>query len=148
MKPAPTGWPRISSSVTYADPLAAIEFLVSAFGFQVRIKVEDPPGTLVHSELTYGDGLVMVGGEASKQRDEPWRKSPRSAGGANTQQLMIYVDDCDAFVAHATANGAKLTWGPQTNDHGADYWSDRSAQLADPEGHHWYITQRLRSPAA
>jgi uncharacterized glyoxalase superfamily protein PhnB len=27
---------------------------------------------------------------------------------------------------------------------GADYWTDRSYGAIDPEGHHWWFTQRLR----
>src|SRR5689334_1929932 len=33
MKPTPPGWPRISSSLYYEDPKAAIEWLCKAFGF-------------------------------------------------------------------------------------------------------------------
>ncbi len=42
MKPTPSGWPRLSSSVFYDDPRAAIDWLCRAFGFEVRLKVEGP----------------------------------------------------------------------------------------------------------
>ena len=55
MKPTPPGWPRISAALFYADPVAAIDWLCRAFGFEVRMKVEGPNGTIEHSELEYGD---------------------------------------------------------------------------------------------
>src|SRR5690606_37481574 len=60
-KPAPAGWPRISSAVFYDDAARAIDWLCAAFGFEVRLKVEGDGGRIEHSELTFGDGLIMVG---------------------------------------------------------------------------------------
>jgi uncharacterized glyoxalase superfamily protein PhnB len=62
MKATPPGWPRISSSLYYDDPRSAIDWLCTAFGFEVRLLVEGEGGSVEHSELVYGDGLVMVGG--------------------------------------------------------------------------------------
>ncbi len=139
-KPTPAGWPRISSAVAYDDANAAIEFLVRAFGFTVRIKVDGDDGSVKHSELEWGDdGLIMV---SSPSR--AWMKSPRALDGVNTQTLMIYVDDVDAFVENATKHGAKVHQAPRDVDYGEGYWADRGAELEDPEGHRWWITQRLR----
>ena len=63
MKPTPEGWPRISSGLYYRDPATMIDWLCRAFGFEPRLRVEDDEGRIVHSELTYGEGLIMVGGE-------------------------------------------------------------------------------------
>ena len=43
-RPTPPGWPRISASLAYKDPVRAIDWLVAAFGFSVRIKVPDGAG--------------------------------------------------------------------------------------------------------
>jgi uncharacterized glyoxalase superfamily protein PhnB len=69
-------------------------------------------------------------------------------GSANTQCLMFYVDDAEAHCALARAHGARIVEEPAVHDYGDDYWSDRSYGAIDPEGHLWWITQRLRSPAA
>jgi uncharacterized glyoxalase superfamily protein PhnB len=69
-------------------------------------------------------------------------------GGANSQSLMFYVDDAEAHCAQARACGAHIVEEPAVHDYGDDYWSDRSYGAIDPEGHLWWITQRLRSPAA
>lgn len=144
MKPTPPGWPRFASAVFYDDAAKAIDWLCRAFGFEVIIKVEGEGGHIEHCELKYGDdGLVMIG-EGGAAAKEPWRRSPRAAGG-NTQALMAFVDDCDAHCEHARAAGATILKEPQTNDYGEDYWTDRGYECADLEGHHWWFVQRLRS---
>ena len=148
MKPAPKDWPRISSGVYYQDAAAAIDWLCDAFGFSVRLRVEGEGGRIEHSELVYGDGLLMVGQEAP-DADRPWKRtlrSPKSLGGANTQTLMIFVDDADAHCEHARSRGAQIVDEPTTHDYGDDYWTDRSYGALDPEGHLWWITQRVRDP--
>src|SRR5262245_55274930 len=130
MKQTPQGWPRISPAVFYDDAGAAIDWLCRVFGFEVRLKVEGEGGRIEHSELTFGDGLVMVGqaGDTPK-RPRSHCKSPRSVGGANTQSLAIFVDDVDAHCERARAAGATIAQEPETHDYGADYWADRSYEV-------------------
>lgn len=147
-KPAPQGWPRISSAVFYDDAAAAIDWLCRVFGFEVRLKVEGEGGRIEHSELTFGDGLIMVGqsgGHAKRETPLPGR-SPRSAGGANTQALLVQVDDADAHAAHAAAQGAKIVQAPETHDYGEDYWADRVYEAEDLEGHRWWFSHQVRGP--
>jgi uncharacterized glyoxalase superfamily protein PhnB len=141
MKPTPPGWPRISSAVFYQDAAKAIDWLCDAFGFEVRLKVEGEKGTIEHSELTYGEGLLMV----SQAGKRPNYRSPGQAGG-NTQAMMVYVDDVEAHCARARAAGAKIVEEPTVHDYGDEYWSDRGYECVDPEGHHWWFYQRLRNP--
>ncbi len=145
MKPTPAGWPRISSGLYYRDAAAMIDWLCKAFGFEVRLKVEGEGGRIEHSELTFGEGLIMVGQErtAGDTRFQTPMLSPLTAGG-NTQGMMIYVDDVDAHCAHARAAGAKIVEEPTLHDYGDDYWADRSYGAVDPEGHLWWISQRIR----
>ncbi len=147
-KPPPAGWPRISSAVFYDDAASAIDWLCRAFGFEVRLKVEGEGGRIEHSELTFGEGLVMVG-STSGRSDRPAPlpcKSPRSLGGANTQALCVFVDDVDAHCERARKAGAKILEPPTTHDYGEEYWSDRSYRAEDIEGHQWWFMQRVRSP--
>ena len=148
MKPTPAGWPRISSSVFYDDAGAAIDWLCAAFGFEVRLRIEGEGGRIEHSELTFGDdGLVMVsssGGGSHRGASMPL-VSPRQLGGRSTQTLCLFVDDVDAHCEHARAAGASIADEPTTNDYGEDYWADRSYRAIDPEGHHWWFMQRMRT---
>ena len=146
MKPPPKGWPRISSAAFYEDAPAAIDWLCRAFGFEVRMKVEGEGGRIEHSELTFGEGLVMV----SSLRSDPTHQrfaSPRTVEGKNTQAMCIVVDDADAHCARARAAGAKITMAPETHDYGEAYWADRTYQAEDPEGHLWWFMQRVRDPS-
>jgi len=138
MKPSPAGWPRISTALIYEDPRAAIDWLCKAFGFEIRLLVETGDGGLAHSELVYGDGVIMVSGEDAR----PYFRSPARAGGC-TQTLQVYVDDVEAHCAQARAAGATIAEELKTTEYGADYWSDRSYGAVDCGGHHWWFTQRL-----
>lgn len=148
MKSTPTGWPRISSALYYHEPARAIDWLCQAFGFEVRLKVEGDDGAILHSELTYGEGVVMVGDAKSPRPERAFCKSPRDVGGGNTQNMMVYVDDVEAHCERARAAGARVVTGPTTTDYGEDHWTDRGYEAADLEGHHWWFYQRLRDPRA
>ena len=141
-KTVPKGWSRISSSLSYEHAGPAIDWLCRVFGFELQLKVDGEGGTVVHSELTLGGGLIMVGDNVGK--DRPWQKSPLQLGGACTQALCVYIDDVDAHCEHARAAGATIAVEPKTSDYGDDYWVDRSYEVIDLEGHHWWFMQRLR----
>jgi uncharacterized glyoxalase superfamily protein PhnB len=149
MMNTPQGWPRISSAIFYDDAAAAIDWLCRAFGFEVRLKVEGDNGRIEHSELVFGDGVVMVGSSADGTSKVPFKAhftSPKSLSGANTQSMMVYVDDADAHCVRAKAAGARIFMEPALHDYGEDHWADRSYGAVDPEGHHWWFTQRIRNP--
>src|SRR5436190_510496 len=117
MKPAPKGWPRISSALYYREAGKAIDWLCNAFGFEVRLKVEGEGGRIEHCELAFGDGLVMVATSGIKEKTGGDHREPNEIGGANTQNMAVFVDDVDAHCAHARAAGAKITYEPQTTDY-------------------------------
>jgi uncharacterized glyoxalase superfamily protein PhnB len=140
MKPTPPGWPRISSALYYEDPRKAIDWLCDAFGFEVRLLVEGDGGSVEHSELTFGEGLVMVSG--TRPEKYPYMRTPKQAGG-NTQNMMVYVDDVEAHCRRARAAGAEILSEPSVHDYGPEYWTDRGYECRDPGGHHWWFYQRL-----
>jgi uncharacterized glyoxalase superfamily protein PhnB len=143
-KPTPAGWPRLSSAVFYEDPAAAIEWLERAFGFATRIRVDGEDGGVIHSELVFGEAVVMVAGLTRPGGPDARAASPRQIGGRNTQSLFLYVDDVDAHCQRARAAGGKVLSEPRTTDYGEGYWVDRGYEVADPEGHRWWFAQRLR----
>ena len=91
----------------------------------------------MHSELEFGEGVIMVGGTTY-----PGRKSPRSLGGANTQGANLFVDDIDAHYARALAAGAKIAYELENKDYG-----DRGYGALDPEGHLWWFAERVDQAA-
>jgi len=149
MKPTPSNWTRISSSLFYQDAGKAIDWLCTAFGFEVRLKIEGDGGKIEHSELMFGDGLIMVGDEiATARKGRAYMTSPKSIGGKNTQTIMVYVDDVVAHCERARKAGAKITDEMEEHDYGEEYWHDRSYGCEDVEGHHWWFCERLRDPKA
>jgi uncharacterized glyoxalase superfamily protein PhnB len=108
------------------------------FGFELRLLVETGDGGVAHSQLVYGDGMIMVAQAGGK----PGQLSPEAAHGA-TQSLMVFVDDVEAHCAKARAGGAVITTELMTSDYGADYWTDRSYGATDVGGHSWWFTQRV-----
>lgn len=147
MKPTPPGWPRISSALYYDDAETAIDWLCNAFGFMVRLKVAGEDGSIVHSELEFGDGLIMVGqtgkSDPGRQAWQSSQVSPAAIEQRNTQSLCVHVDDVDAHCARARAAGAQVFREPLTTDYGEGYWTDRTYGARDLEGHLWWFVQRL-----
>ena len=146
MKPTPKGWQRFSPTVIYEDARTMIDWLCNAFGFEVRLLVEPEPGIVEHSELAYGEGLIMVSqakNEANPRFGVPMR-GPSIVGGVNTQNIMVFVDDAAAHCEHARAAGARIIDEVSIHDYGEDYWIDRSYGALDPEGHMWWFSERVR----
>jgi len=109
--------------------------MCEAFGFEIRLKIQSPEGELQHSELVYGDGMIMVG-DAAKVRE---LKSPRSVDGINTQTLHVYVDDIDEHCKQARAAGAKIHIEPGDRDYG-----NRVYLAEDIQGHRWWFSEPMK----
>ena len=137
IKNPPEGWPRIAPPVFYDAAETAIDWLTRSFGFTVQMKVPNDQGQVRHSQLVMNGGLIMVG-QAGLSPERPYLKSPQAVGGANTQALT--VSHCE----RARAAGAPITAEPATQDYGDGYWTERTYQARDLEGHHWWFMQRLR----
>jgi uncharacterized glyoxalase superfamily protein PhnB len=114
--------PTIFPSLRYRDAARAIEFLVEAFGFTRGMVVENDDGTIAHAELSYGDGMVMLGTD----REDSY--------GSHVGQGWMYVviEDADAHYAQARAAGAEIVRELEDQDYGSRDYSAR-----DPEGNLW-----------
>ena len=77
----------LSSALSYQDPKAAFRWLEQAFGFEPSFVILDTDGNLAHSEMVYGNSVLMVGGEWNADH-----KSPKSIGGSNTQSVHVQRD--------------------------------------------------------
>ena len=51
---------NIVTTLRYEDAAAAIEWLCRAFGFEQRLVVPGENGEIVHAQLSFGNGMVMV----------------------------------------------------------------------------------------
>jgi uncharacterized glyoxalase superfamily protein PhnB len=128
--------PSLSSSISYRDPKPMLDWLERAFGFERVMVIEDADGNLAHSEMRFGDGLIMVGSEWSDDH-----RSPASLGGKNTQSVHVHVaDDIDAHCEQARAAGAEIVMKPETQ-----FYGDRTYRARDPEGHIWTFGQTVEA---
>src|SRR3546814_2458904 len=95
----------LMSAICYQDPKAAVRWLEAAFGFELAMLIEDDEGGLVHSEMRFGDAVVMIGSEWSEDH-----KSPKSIGGKKTQTVHIQIrKDVEAHCQRARAADRKST---------------------------------------
>jgi uncharacterized glyoxalase superfamily protein PhnB len=118
-------------TMRYKDAPAAIEWLCRVFGFEEHLVVPNPDGTIAHAQLSFGNGMIMLG---SARPDEYGRllAQPAEIGGRETQTPYVIVSDPDAIYARAKASGAEIV----TDIHDADY-GGRFFSCRDLEGHHW-----------
>ena len=130
----PEGHQRIIPYLSYADAPAAVEFLSTAFGFEVGMTMEMGEGVLGHAELHLEDNVLML----ASVFEEMGQASPQNLGGHHAQ-VMVYVDDVDAHHAGAAAAGATILEEPTDQ-----FYGDRSYRAVDPEGHHWVFSQNIR----
>ena len=128
--------PTLSSALSYQDPKAAFRWLEEAFGFEPSMVIFDDAGALIHSEMRYGDGLIMVGSEWSAMR-----KSPKSIGGYTTQSVHIQLEsDLDAHCERARKAGARIEQEPEDQ-----FYGDRTYRALDLEDHVWTFGQTVKS---
>jgi uncharacterized glyoxalase superfamily protein PhnB len=125
----------------YRDPLAALDWLQAAFGFEISLLVTEESGAVAHAEMSFGDSHIGVGGEwGSPELLGPARmRSPASLDGQGTQFMRVKLaDGIDAHCARAEAAGARITQRPADQFYGA-----RVYRALDPEGHVWCFDQTI-----
>jgi len=131
----PSHRPSLGAAVFYRDPRAALAWLEKAFGFERAMVVTDQDGNIVHAEMHFGDGYLMLGAEWAD-----FVASPASVGGKNTQMLHVQLQDgIDAHCDHARAAGAEIQQEPADQ-----FYGDRTYRARDPEGHVWTFGQKVR----
>lgn len=128
--------PGLAASLIYRDPRAAIAWLETAMGFELTFLIENPDGSVGHSQMSFGPSTVMIGNEWSELH-----ASPLSVGGKNTQAIHVYIDgDVDAHCERARAAGAKILEEPATQ-----FYGDRTYRCSDPEGHIWTVAATVET---
>jgi len=99
-----------------------IEFLKMAFEGVERVRMPAPDGSIMHAEVSVGNGAIEVG-----DGNEEYPTAP----GA----IHLYVDDADATYDSALQAGATSIYAP-TDDHPS---GDRWGAAKDQFGNLWYI---------
>jgi uncharacterized glyoxalase superfamily protein PhnB len=123
----PSGYSRIDPWVISRDTDAEIEFMRRAFGAEERpnSRVLNADGTIGHVEVGLVDSVVMM-----FDAQPGWPDLPA--------HLRVYVDDVQAAVDNAVAAGARVVTRPTELAFG-----ERVARVRDPQGHLWWIHERV-----
>ena len=117
----------------YRDAPAAIEWLCSTFGFEQQLVVPGQGDTVVHAQLAFGNGMIMLG--SASNIDSEYAKlirQPGDIGGAQTQTVYVVVDDADAVYNRALDARAPIVMDIRDEDYGG-----RGFTCRDLEGHIW-----------
>lgn len=111
----------------------AIEYYKNAFGAREVMRIEQPDGRIGHAELRIGAAPIMLADEFAEMN----LLSAASLGGTPVN-ILVYVEDVDAFVRRATAEGAKLL-RPVADQ----FYGDRLGVLKDPFDHSWSFATHI-----
>ena len=136
-KNPPEGMPRVTPYLFYNDVGAALVWLEKTFGFERKGEIPAPDGSIMHAEMAFKDGVLMMG----PANDDRGCRSPSTLPGVN-QSLYLYVDDVDAHFKHAKASGAAKITEPMDT-----FWGDRMYTVQDLEGHQWSFAEHVKDIA-
>jgi hypothetical protein len=112
---------RLHLALRSQAPSATARFLVDVFQLETTADLPDEDGDPNYTwiELRVGTSFVVIWG---------------GGGAVGTDSPFVFVDDLDAHLKHAEANGATIV--SPINEHGF-----RSYTAADCEGRHWVFAQ-------
>ena len=133
VKSVPEGYHSATPYMTVRDAAAALAFYKAAFGAEEMFRLTEPGGRIGHAEFRIGDSPIML----SDEYPDFGALSPAALGGSPIK-MMLYVPDCDAAVKRAVAAGATVLRAPADQ-----FYGDRTAMVADPFGHGWYLQTRI-----
>jgi uncharacterized glyoxalase superfamily protein PhnB len=119
--------------LSYRDAPAAIAWLCASFGFEQQLVVPGENNTIMHAQLSFGNGVIMLG-SANRPGSEfdKLMKQPDEIGGAQTQTIYVVVPDADAAYARVLAAGAEIIIPIKDEEYGG-----RGFTCRDLERHIW-----------
>ena len=134
----PSMYPRL----TYADEVAALEYLTRVFQFTERREArmgrgDEEEGMLAW--LEFGDGVVMIGRATEAARDVHHLYSPGDVGHAAVM-INVAVNGIDSHYEHAVAEGATITMPIEDA-----FYGYRRYEADDLEGHHWHFNEPIEA---
>jgi RNA polymerase sigma factor (sigma-70 family) len=134
----PSMYPRL----TYADEVAALEYLTRVFQFterrEARMGEADSEAGML-AWLEFGDGVIMIGRATDAARDVHHLYSPAEVGHA-TVSIQVAVNDIDSHYEHVVAEGASITMPIEDA-----FYGYRRYEADDLEGHHWHFAESLEA---
>ncbi|MDQ4132818.1 MAG: VOC family protein [Actinomycetota bacterium] len=133
VKSIPDGYPQVTPYLAVDGAAEAIEFYTNVFGAKERMRMDAPEGKIGHSELQFGNSVLML----SDAFEEMGVRSPQTIGGSPVT-LSVYVEDVDDVFERAVAAGAKPLRPVEDQ-----FYGDRTGQFEDPFGHRWNVATHV-----
>jgi uncharacterized glyoxalase superfamily protein PhnB len=119
----------------YRNAPAAIEWLCNTFGFEKHMVVPGENNTILHAQLAFGNGMLMLGSaDRAASEFDRLMKQPGDIGGAQTQTTYVVVADADAVYQRVRRAEVEIVIDIKDEDYGG-----RGFTCRDPEGHIWSI---------
>lgn len=133
VKPIPEGYHAITPYLVVDGAAKAIDFYKKAFGATEVMRM--PEGKrIAHAELKIGDSHIMLADENPGMG----YRGPKAIGGTPVS-ILLYVDNVDATIPRAVAEGAKVVQPIKDQ-----FYGDRSATIHDPFGHTWTVATHIK----
>ena len=124
---------NVIPSLRYADAAKAIDWLCDAFAFERHLVVPGEDGAIAHAQLSFGNGMLMLGSGGHHGRPFDDLVQPAKARDTiRTSSLYVIVKDVDAHCTRARAAGAEIMDEPRDEDYGG-----RGYTCRDIEGNVW-----------
>ena len=135
--------PTFKPTAFYRDPLAALRWLETAFGFETTTLVTEPSGRVGYSEMSFLGGSVSINPEFTSYIIGGVRMtSPLELDGRCTQFIRVHLPTgIDEHCERARAAGARITQEPEDQ-----FYGERTYRVLDLEGHVWNFAQPVAQP--
>jgi PhnB protein len=121
----PPGFATVTPYIFVDGADEYVRFLIDGLGGTETVRTTRPDRRIANCQVAIGTATVMVS-EASERFS------------ASRASFYLYVEDADAAMERALAQGAKLVM-----EVGDMPYGDRQGGIADPGGNIWWISQRL-----
>jgi uncharacterized glyoxalase superfamily protein PhnB len=118
----------------YRNAKAMIDWLCEVFGFEKQAVYDGLGDIVMHAQLTFGNGMIMIGSVDNGTASSKLLKQPDEIGGAETHSPYLVVSDIDAIYARAKRAGAKVLMDLEEKEYGG-----KAFTCTDPEGHVWHV---------
>ena len=105
----------------YENASDAIDYLERCFGLVTVARYDNEDGNVMHAELSFGGGTIMLGSAEGGPGD------PKPGHGT-----YVVVEDVDEHFAKAKAAGVTVVYPPEDTEFGTRRW-----RAQDSEGYEW-----------
>jgi uncharacterized glyoxalase superfamily protein PhnB len=120
--------------LVYEDVNKAVEWLCGCCGFTERVRVQRADGRVMHAQLEFAGGAVMLGSAGAEY------KPPQSTEVSHG--VLVHVDDVNGHFERVRASGVDIVREPADMPFG-----ERQYTVEDSGGHRWTFSESIADVA-